>query len=126
MKPVVQQGILSGLDDWVFLATLYDLGEANKKDLIKASLTEVTTGLDIIRRLVKHGIFKEQTDPHDRRAKRLTVTEKGRKLMQETVAKLEHIPDIMPNLTETEQTYLISILESLDRYHTQTFDKYEK
>ncbi len=102
---------------------MYELQEANKKDLIHASLSEFTTGLDIIRRLVRHGIFAEKTDPTDRRAKLLNVTPKGKQLMKQTIIGLQDIPAVLPNLTEAEQAYLISMLETLDRYHTQAFDK---
>jgi DNA-binding MarR family transcriptional regulator len=124
MKPLLHEAGFHSAEEFGFLASLRELKACNKKELIEANMTELTTGLDIIRRLVKAGLVEEKTHPQDRRAKLLQNTQKGEAALDRLVALFGRLPVVLPEMTGEEKDHLIRTLEHLDRYHTGEVEKY--
>jgi DNA-binding MarR family transcriptional regulator len=124
MKPHLQEAGLNSVEEFGFLASMQELKESNKKDLIAANMVEPTTGLDIIKRLVKNEWLREKTHPQDGRAKLLIITDKGKKVLQQLFISFGQLPEILPDLDPQQKETLLSILEHLDRHHSSTFEKY--
>jgi DNA-binding MarR family transcriptional regulator len=124
MKPHLQEAGLNSVEEFGFLASMQELRESNKKDLIAANMVEPTTGLDIIKRLVKNELLREETHPQDGRAKLLVITEKGKAVLRQLFISFGQLPEILPDLEPQQKEILLSILEHLDRHHTSTFEKY--
>jgi len=124
MKPLLQEAGFHSAEEFGFLASLHELKTSNKKELIEANMTELTTGLDIIRRLVKAGLLEEKTDPQDGRAKLLQTTPQGEQALDRLLALFGRLPAVLPNMTAGEKDHLIRTLQHLDRYHTGEMEKY--
>ena len=113
---------LSSLDDFGFLSALAHLKSTTKKELSLYMLVGVTTGQDIIKRLIQEGLVKERVNPEDRRAKLISVTARGQKLLGAYYQKLSELPDLLVDLDLTAQRTLVAQLEMLDNYHTRQYE----
>jgi DNA-binding MarR family transcriptional regulator len=65
------------IDEFGFLATLIRAGNLMKHELINEHMLEMSSGSEIIKRLVRNGLVYEYPDENDKRAKRVALTEKG-------------------------------------------------
>lgn len=91
----------------------------NKKELCKEMLIENSTGVEITKRLAKKGFLREETDPDDRRSARLSITEKGKRLLLQGYEKLAAIhQDFLEDFTEEEKQQLVRLLSKINQYHT--------
>lgn len=70
-------------ESFYYLNSLLQLGEVRKSDLINYMFAETTTGMEVINRLIREKKITERTSPDDKRAKLITVTEKGLKALDE-------------------------------------------
>ncbi len=66
-------------DEFSFVIHLAYGGSFRKLELIKMHFLEVPSGIEIIKRLLGRQLIAEYPDPDDARAKRLKLTDKGKK-----------------------------------------------
>jgi DNA-binding MarR family transcriptional regulator len=68
----------------------------------------------MLERLVHQGIVVRSEDPHDRRVKQIGLTEKGSRILQESIqARQSWLDDLARLLTATEQGQVIAALNIL-------------
>jgi MarR family 2-MHQ and catechol resistance regulon transcriptional repressor len=67
----------------------------------------------IVDRLVLKQLVKKVTCSKDKRLVDVTITEKGQKLLKKLDAEVDHIEEIMGNLTEAESEQLNTLLDKL-------------
>jgi len=91
----------------------------NKKELCHEMLIENSTGVEITKRLAQKGFIREETDPDDRRSARLSLTEKGKRLLFQGYEKLAAIHQgFLEDFTEEEKQQLVRLLSKINQYHT--------
>jgi DNA-binding MarR family transcriptional regulator len=108
---------LGGIDDFHFLATLQSIGTSTKKELCLHTLTEQSTGQDIIKRMVKQALIQESPHPQDKRATFVEITEKGKEKLHIAFAELQKMPKIMLGLTQEEQQDLLNLLQKVEQQY---------
>lgn len=119
-KDIFSKHGLSGSDDFSFLALIDKMDKPNKKELCSANITEVTTGMDIIKKLIIKGYATEIIDSEDKRAKRLLITEKGRAVANTIYNELRSVSeDVLGDLNAGERAVIIRFLERLNTYHSK-------
>lgn len=116
-KPVMKKYGLHSMDDFGYLATVNWHHTISKSKACAAMLHEVTTGVDIIKRLVHLGYIKEIGDKTDRRQKLLQLTAKGKKVLQSLKTDFKELPDVLGELELEERKKLVLWLITLDQYH---------
>ncbi|MBL7789084.1 MAG: MarR family transcriptional regulator [Chitinophagales bacterium] len=105
-------------EDFTYLYALKRAGSLTKTQLIERNVHDRTTGLEVIRRLVKNGLIHEHEDEHDKRSVRIELTKKGEmafieiKSITRKVAKL-----ITGKLTAKEKQKMYELLKKLDVFH---------
>ncbi len=118
LRKTMQGGLVQNVEELGYLATLLEEGVHTKSSLIEANVHEKTTGMEIIKRLIRLGLIEQSDDPDDKRSKRLKITELGKtetlRLFHELAPTLEKIAG---NLTFAEKQALLSILHKLNLYH---------
>lgn len=68
----------------------------------------------MLERLVQQGLVVRSEDPHDRRAKRLTLTDKGRQMLHESIrARQSWLEELANALDPAEQEQVIAALRVL-------------
>jgi DNA-binding MarR family transcriptional regulator len=117
-KKALVHSELNNLEDWGYLITLNHMGSPKKSELISELISEFPSGIEVIKRLLNNELAEEFMDPMDRRSKRLKLTDKGRKVLFETMYYMKDIALLaFGPLTNAEKQLLMSILEKLDGFH---------
>ncbi len=113
---------VNNMDEIVYLMILDEVGTPRKSDLINQHLSEFSTGVEIIRRLVKAGLAEEFPDADDRRTKRVRLTPAGQQLLFEAYPKLNIVAQIVAgSLGKDEKALLVQILGRLEKRHDEVY-----
>ena len=89
-----------------------------KIQLIEKNVHEKPTGLEVIKRLLKHGLADERNDENDKRSKRVFLTDKGKALFFATIEQMNKVALIVSgNLTADEKKQLHTLLKKLQDFH---------
>lgn len=90
-----------------------------KSELINANAMEFSSGIEVIKRLLKSGLAEEYEDPDDGRSKRVKITQKGREKFARSTEKLRGVSELFPGtLTDDLKVKLLSLLVQLHDLHT--------
>jgi DNA-binding MarR family transcriptional regulator len=106
------------IEEFTYLIPLLDNKVYTKSDLIQQNGHPITTGTDIIKRLIGKKYIAEKTNPNDKRSIHITITKKG----QQAIFKSS---DILNQLSLTgagilsnkELISLLGMLQKLDHFH---------
>lgn len=110
---------IKSIDDFGFLAALAENKSMTKTELIQKNITEIPSGMEIIKRLEKQAYLESFNDPNDGRAKRLKITPKGRGILGASIGRLMKIAKIVVgDLTLEERLQMMTILDKLNNFHT--------
>lgn len=105
-------------EDFTYLFRLMDYQSLTKMQLIEKNAHEKQSGIEIIKRLVRNGLFIESPDKDDKRSTRISVTEKGKKVFEESMKDITIISKIMcGKLDENEKEHLLASLKKLNTFH---------
>lgn len=121
-KKVLQHSQIYSLDDFSYVIILLTHESLSKKELIQKNVHEKTTGMEIIKRLIKQNLIYQFNDEIDKRSQRVAITDEGKRAVFSILHKLEDVSTIMTgNLTELEKNTLNTILKKLDHFHFDIF-----
>ncbi len=105
-------------EDFTYLFRLMDYPSLTKMQLIEKNAHEKQSGIEIIKRLVRNGLFVESPDKDDKRSTRISVTAKGKKVFQESMKDITVVSKIMcGKLDESEKENLLTSLKKLNTFH---------
>jgi len=123
-KKVLYDTDLVSMDGHIFLTMLYHNDSIRKMELIKANYSEVSSGIEVIKRLLRKRFIEEFDDPDDKRSKRVKITDKGRVEYDKTLPDLRKVIDIMAgNLSNEKKIHLTGLLDELNEFHVLQFEK---
>jgi DNA-binding MarR family transcriptional regulator len=117
-KPLFLDLGISNQDEFAILAHVDYLKESSKKKIVEENLIEMSSGIDMISRLIKKGWLIERANPVDKREKLITLTPEGAKLLQNVYIGFSTIPDILVDMTDEQKIFLVERLKKLDDFHT--------
>jgi len=118
-KPIVKALGLTKDIEFATLLQVAMMNRPNKKQLCRELLIENSTGVEITKRLAQKGLIAETPDPDDRRSALLSITDKGKKLLQQGNHQLGPVHNtFLDALTPEEKHQLISLLGRIDHHHT--------
>lgn len=86
---------LNNLDDFLYMVVLYRTGTPTKSELIQNNISEFTSGMEVIKRLVKMGLVEEFPDKEDKRSKRVKLTEKGKGVLFQGFGRMQQVAKII-------------------------------
>ncbi len=108
------------LEWFYFLNAIYHLKEVKKTQVIQYNFTEQTTGIDIINRLKKLGYIKERPDPDDKRARLVSLTKPGEKILFKIYQLLYKPTLLMYNgIDHKDKQLIINILKDTEHIHQE-------
>lgn len=117
-KVVLEGEETQNLDEVVFLIVLMSMGQLSKTELITHTLSEKTTGMEILKRMENNELIRSLINPKDGRSKLIEISPKGIALMTKLFPKMDKVSNIVcGNLTENENELLLSLLKKLDEFH---------
>lgn len=122
-KKALADSPIDNVEDIIYLMVLNVMGSPRKSELIAENLSEFSTGVEVIRRLVNAGYVEEFPDPDDRRSKRVKITPQGKTILFQTYPNLERAAQIATSsLREDEIDLLLQMLSRLDLHHTEVYN----
>ena len=118
IKKALKDSPLVNFDDFGFLITLYYEGAKTKTELIQSNISEVSSGLEILKRLERKGLVRAFKDGSDKRAAKVEATAEGRTAIEAAMQKIYPATHLIAgNLDETERLLLLTILNKLHLFH---------
>lgn len=121
----IGNSIFSSQDDFIFLITLKIRGAMSKMELIRYNVTEKSSGILIINRLIRNGWVEQTISQEDKRTKHIQITEKGLAILDGHMDEIRKASKaVVGNLSHSEQMLLITILSKLDEFHDSFYRMY--
>lgn len=122
VKKALHDSPLQSIDDFSYLIVLLTHESLSKTELINKNVHEKTTGMEIIKRMVKNGLMIQYDDADDRRSQRVAISPQGRAVVFSIIGNMGDVSKIMSaNLTDNEKSLLIYLLKKLDHFHFDVF-----
>lgn len=123
VKKALSGTSIKTLEEFSFLATLLRSGGKLKNELINYHLLEISSGSEIIKRLLNSGLISEQPDENDKRAKRVFITPFGIEAIMEAFKEMHKVAEIViGNLDKTELLNSLTIFNKLHYFHQHIQD----
>ncbi|TAE75346.1 MAG: MarR family transcriptional regulator [Bacteroidetes bacterium] len=106
-----------------YLGSTLDLKNPTKSDMIHYCISEFSSGIGVINRLISKKYLEEYPDELDKRAKRVRLTDKGREKLFSVYPILQELAsNVYAILSVDEKEILYQILGKLEKYHQQKYD----
>lgn len=122
IKKALEDSSLITLDDFGYLAGIWQTDGCSKTEIIDMNIHEKTTGMEVIKRLINNGLIAQTDDANDRRSKRLSITEEGKGALFGTFDEMRKASLIIAgNLNEIEKMQLLHLLQKLHFFHKPLF-----
>ncbi|HVU95128.1 MAG TPA: MarR family winged helix-turn-helix transcriptional regulator [Puia sp.] len=124
-KPIIKD--LGFTKDMEFSAVVHVaiMDHPNKKELCRELLIENSTGVEITRRLAGKGFIAERPDPDDRRSALLSITDKGRKILEQGYHRLSPVhTSFLDALDKKEKALLVSLLDRINKFHSDRINSH--
>lgn len=113
---------LNSMDEYFFLVSINNRGTPAKNEVYKDTISELTTGTQMMKRLIDLGMVKEIVDKKDKRIKRVELTAKGKRTREKILEQSKK--DLLlkaGNLSELEKDQLKSSLIYLEKFHSNIY-----
>jgi DNA-binding MarR family transcriptional regulator len=124
-KRVLGESELTSPDGFSFLYHLSHTDSYRKMELIRMHHLEPPSGIEVLKRLLKKGFITEFDDALDRRAKRISITDKGKKELQRIMPKMKEVFHLMTaELSLNEKLHAIGFLKQMNDFHTSSSHKH--
>lgn len=112
-------------DDFIYLISLSSMGSMTKTALIKLNIHEKSAGIQIVNRLIQNGWAEQSTTDADKRNRIITITEKGRSLLNESIPNIRQASsNVTEPLSKTEKIDLIRLLLKLEDFHKSNSNRF--
>lgn len=110
---------ISSIDEFSLLDAANFLNRPTKTQLFQYDLMEVSTGTQMLARLLKQGLVKEEPNPDDRRLKHIVLTKQGQSLLVKARARMIQLGDLLfQPLPDNDLKRLEAVLLRLNYHHT--------
>lgn len=107
-----------------FLMSINKNVSSKKKEIIDSQLVEYTTGIDIVKRLIRLKLVTESTDLYDKRNKRLKITPEGKKVVIDTLLRIKKIENyFLLDASSTQFMQCLSFLRKMEEFHFSVYAK---
>ena len=114
MNKFVSDSPFSTFMDYQFLYVVSEHKEMTKSELISANSMEMSSGIEVINRLLRHQWISERTNPEDKRSKLVTATLAGRQLVSQYSESARSIyTSFADSLPDSDRNVFLKLLSSL-------------
>ncbi|NUN99374.1 MAG: winged helix DNA-binding protein [Saprospiraceae bacterium] len=102
-------------EDFFFLNIIGNKEACRKTDVINEQLLGLSTGIDTLNRLIAHELITERANPADKRAKLLTITDKGREVLDRAYGVARKVNEILlHDMTDEDAKLCIQLLRGAE------------
>ncbi|MDN3584579.1 MarR family winged helix-turn-helix transcriptional regulator [Mucilaginibacter flavus] len=123
IKKAIEGTPLLAVEDFSCLGILMTHEYLSQAELITLNVQENTSGVQVIRRLIDAGLVQKSDDPQDKRAKRISITDNGRKTLQMIFRDMKDVGKIVTgSLTEQEKITMLYLLQKMEHFHKHHYE----
>lgn len=106
-------------EDFYFLNYIKNNNACRKTDVINNFLMGLSTGIDVLNRLIVNGLIEERPDPDDKRARLVNLTEKGEEVLQACYQQSQVVSQIVfHDMSEDDMQLVIQLLRGVEAKHS--------
>lgn len=106
---------LNQIEEFGVLLTIRQEKNPRKTEVIYANLFELSSGTDMLGRMIKRGLIREYDDQEDKRSKRIELTAKGEKTIMASFPRVKKMAAMMlADLTEDDKQLCIQLLKNVE------------
>ncbi|MBO9155199.1 MarR family winged helix-turn-helix transcriptional regulator [Chitinophaga sp. GCM10012297] len=106
---------LNQIEEFGILLTIQQEKNPRKTEVIYANLFELSSGTDMLGRMMKRGLIREYDDQEDKRSKRIELTAKGEKTILASFPRVKKMAAMMlSELTEDDKQLCIQLLKNVE------------
>ena len=111
----IQNTGIKQVEEFGILLTVQQEQNPKKSEVIYANLFELSSGTDMLNRLIKRGLIKEYDDKEDKRSKRIELTAAGAKAIELCTARMRKVAGMMTiDLNEDDKQLCIQLLKNIE------------
>jgi DNA-binding MarR family transcriptional regulator len=122
IKKALEHSIINTPDEFSFLITMIASKGMTKTTLINKLVTEKTSGVETIKRLVSKNLLEEYKIDGDKKGVYVRISDFGRQNLFAALPQMNKVSKIITgNLTEKEVASLTSLLVKLDDFHNDIY-----
>lgn len=115
---------LASIEEFTYLIVMLQEQSMTKSELINHNAHQITTGTEIIKRLISKGYLQQTNDLKDKRSVRVSITDLGRAAIYSTASTAKFLSVIATGiLSDQELIFLVNILRKLDDFHKAIFQE---
>nr|WP_068887165.1 MarR family winged helix-turn-helix transcriptional regulator [Pedobacter panaciterrae] len=105
-------------DEFIYLISLVSFGSMTKTALIKLNVHEKSAGIQIINRLIYHGLVEQDALDSDKRNRIIRITAKGTETLNKSMQNIRNASmNVTEPLSHHEKMDLIRLLTKLETFH---------
>lgn len=114
------------IEEFGMLLTIKQEKNPKKTEVIYANLYELSSGTDMLARMKKKGFIKEYDDKEDKRSKRIELTPKGEKVVDECKLRImKNASMIMKDLSDDDKELCIQLLKNVEIKFSALWQKHK-
>ena len=122
VRKTLQDLPIKSVDEFWILNYVYINGKPTKSETYDATITELSLGTKIVKRLIDFKLIVESADPNDKRTKILSITEYGKEVRNEVFKRLGEDSVFKLSIIEkNDKLNLLETLQKLENYHNKIF-----
>ncbi len=122
IKKALEESTILTLDDFGYLAAVWQYGNLTKTQVIEKNIHEKNTGMEIIKRLINNQLLEQYDDEQDKRSKRLKITPLGQAEFFKSIDGMQKVSKIISGkLSDVERLQLFYLLNKLHDFHNPIF-----
>jgi len=115
---------LEQIEEFGILVTIYNQVNPIKSEAIYNNIIELSSGTNMLNRLKKRGLIKEQPDKEDKRIKRIKLTAKGEETLGRAKIRVSQVAKLMVNvMTDEDKQLCMHLLTPVNEKFAGTFQK---
>lgn len=115
---------VASIEEFTYLIVMLQERSMTKSELINHNAHQITTGTEIIKRLISKGYLEQTDDLRDKRSVRVSITDKGRLAVYSTASTTKSLSTIATGiLSDEELLFLVNTLRKLDDFHKEIFQE---
>lgn len=127
LKMAFANSVLQTPEEFTYLMVLFTYNKLPMTELIRKNIMEKTSGLEVIKRLIRMGLIEYAEKSDDKRAKPIAISNLGRDVLLGILPQMRLVGEVVAgNLTEDEQRMLVHLMSKLDYHHHKLYDDKEK
>ncbi len=122
LKKLTRESIIQTPEELSFLLVLMSFPSLTKTELIIKNVMEKTSGIEVIKRLLKKDLVIQFNDPNDKRSQQVKITEMGKHELFKLLPSMQGVSTLISgNLSDSEKSNLRYLLKKLDLFHHEIY-----